>query len=203
LERVTGIEPALSAWEADVLPLNYTRTSRSGYLGVPLAAVSWQLAQLNIGRLQAPLDAPESTGFVAALEPVNALADAAPGFVWRLQTEDGDATAIRAFPDDLVIVNMSVWASLEALADFVYQSDHRQIMARRREWFERLAEAYLVLWWVPEGHRPTVDEAKQRLARLRAEGPGPEAFTFRQPHPPPGVDASAGGADERWACPAG
>jgi Domain of unknown function (DUF3291) len=164
--------------------------------------VSWHLAQLNIGRMRAPTDDPLSAGFMAALEPINALADAAPGFVWRLQTEDGDATAIRPFPDDLLLVNMSVWASLEALADFVYRSDHREVMAQRRQWFHKMEAAYLVLWWVPAGHLPSIEEAKERLHRLRAEGPGPEAFTFHRPFPAPDAEEAAQ-VDDRWACPTG
>jgi Domain of unknown function (DUF3291) len=164
---------------------------------------SWHLAQLNIGRMRAPTDDPLIAGFTAALEPINALADAAPGFVWRLQTEDGDATAIRPFPeDDLLLVNMSVWASLEALADFVYRSDHREVMAQRRRWFHKMEAAYLVLWWVPAGRLPSIEEAKERLYRLRTEGSGPEAFTFRQPFPAPDAQAAAE-ADDRWACPTG
>ena len=147
----------------------------------------YHLAQLNLGRLVAPLTSPELQGFVEALDPINALADAAPGFVWRLQTEDGDATAVRAVDDDMIIVNMSVWESLEALADYVYRSDHQQIMRGRRQWFERMSEAFQVLWWVPEGHRPPVTEAIERLEVLRANGPSPEAFTFRTPFPPPGT----------------
>ena len=141
------------------------------------------LAQLNIARLRAPLDSPELADFVAALDPVNALADAAPGFVWRLQTDDGDATSIRAFDDDMLIVNMSVWESLDALRAYVYGSEHRAVMARRRQWFERMAEAYVVLWWVPAGHVPTVEEAKERLEALRREGPTADAFTFKTPWP--------------------
>jgi uncharacterized protein DUF3291 len=159
------------------------------------------IAQLNVARLVAPLDAPALVEFVNALEPVNALADAAPGFVWRLQTEDGDATAIRVFDDDMLIVNMSVWESIAALSDFVFRSGHRDVMVRRREWFERMAEAYLVLWWVPEGHLPTVEEGQVRLERLRAGGPGPEAFTFRRPFPPPGSDTATEVADDRSICP--
>src|ERR1017187_3029867 len=101
------------------------------------------LAQCNIARLRAPLDSPTLAGFVAALEPINQLADRAPGFVWRLQTEAGDATAIRAFDDDMMLVNMSLWESVEALASFVYSQPHRATMQNRREWFERTAEAYL------------------------------------------------------------
>lgn len=146
------------------------------------------VAQLNVARLLAPLDAPALVDFVDALEPINAMADAAPGFVWRLQTEDGDATAIRAFDDDMVIVNISVWRSIEALADFAYRSSHRDVMVRRRQWFEPMAEAYLVLWWVPEAHRPSVEEGRARLDRLRTRGPSPDAFTFREPFPSPSGD---------------
>jgi uncharacterized protein DUF3291 len=150
----------------------------------------YHVAQLNIGRLRAPLDSDQLAGFVEALDPVNALADGAEGFVWRLQTEDGDATAIRAFDDDMLLVNMSVWESVEALADFVYRSDHRAIMRRRREFFEPMAEAFTVLWWVPAGHVPSVEEAKDRLERLRRDGPTAEAFTFRYRFEAPNADAA-------------
>lgn len=143
------------------------------------------LVQVNIGRLRAPLDSPRSAGFVEALEPINALADGAPGFVWRLQTDEGDATSIRAFDDDMLIVNLSMWESVEALADFVYRSDHRAVMVQRRSWFERMDEAFVALWWVPQGHVPTVDEAKARIETLRRLGPTAEAFTFRSQFPPP------------------
>jgi hypothetical protein len=147
--------------------------------------VRYHLAQLNVARLRAPLDSPQLAGFVAALEPVNALADAAPGFVWRLQTDDGDATGVRAFDDRLLIVNLSVWTSLEMLADFAYQGPHRDVMVRRRQWFERMVEAYQALWWVPAGTVPTVADAESRLGLLRAQGPTAEAFTFRSSFPPP------------------
>lgn len=145
------------------------------------------LAQVNVGRLHAPEGSPIVADFFAALDPINALADAAPGFVWRLQTEDGNATDIRPYEDDLVIVNMSVWASLEELKAFVYRSDHRAVMARRREWFERMTDAYTALWWVPADVAPTVADAVERLETLRAKGPSPEAFTFRDVFPPPGA----------------
>jgi heme-degrading monooxygenase HmoA len=168
---------------------------------------TYHLAQLNIGRIREPLDSPQLAGFVNALEAINALADAAPGFVWRLQTEDGDATAIRPYDDDMLLVNMSVWESLEALAAFVYRSDHRAVMVQRRQWFERMDEAFLVLWWVPAGHLPTVAEAIDRLDLLRTDGPTPMAFTFRSPFPPPGTDVAdaeaAVEADDRWGCPTG
>jgi hypothetical protein len=145
----------------------------------------YELAQLNIARMVAPLDSPELADFVAALDSVNALADAAPGFVWRFQTEDGDATAVRPYGDDRIIVNMSVWADAAALHDYVYRSAHAEVLRRRREWFTRLAEAAVVLWWVPAGHRPSVTEAVARLEQLRREGPSAEAFTFRALFPAP------------------
>ena len=144
------------------------------------------LAQVNIALPREPLESQLLAEFVAALEPVNALADRSPGFVWRLQTEDGDATGIRAFGDDRLIVNMSVWQSLEALRAFVYSGDHLAVMRRRREWFERMAEAFLALWWLPVGHIPTVEEAEERLGHLQEHGPTPYAFTFRESYAPLG-----------------
>jgi heme-degrading monooxygenase HmoA len=140
-----------------------------------------QLASLNVGRLLAPLDSPQIAEFVAQLEPINRLADGSPGFVWRLMTAEGDATALRPFEDDLMLVNLAVWESLESLRAFVYSSAHIEVLRQRREWFERLAAAHMVLWWVEPGHIPTVDEAIDRLERLRHDGPTPAAFTFRTP----------------------
>jgi heme-degrading monooxygenase HmoA len=162
---------------------------------------SYHVAQCNIGRVRAPLDSPQLAGFVAALEPVNRMADEAPGFVWRLQTEAGDATAIRAFEDDMLLLNMSVWESIEALAEFTYRTPHRDVMRRRREWFERLADAYLVLWWVPAGTLPTVVEARARLEALRRDGPTRQAFTFHSPFPPPDASRAADPVAEDWFCP--
>lgn len=164
------------------------------------------LAQLNVGRILAPIDSPQLADFVAGLDPVNALAEATPGFVWRLQTEDGDATAIRPFDDEMVLVNMSVWESLDALADFVYRSDHVQVMRRRREWFEPTSDAFLVLWWIPGGSIPSIADAQVRLEHLKLHGPSPRAFTFRQHFPPPGEgptgETPASDVDDRWTCPA-
>ena len=143
------------------------------------------LAQVNIATLRFPLDGPELAGFVAELEPVNALADASPGFIWRLQTEDGDATAIRPFTDDRIMVNLSVWESFETLRAFVYSTRHLEIMRHRRAWFSRMADPYLALWWVPAGTVPTVAEARRRLELLAGNGPSPDAFTFRVPFPAP------------------
>jgi len=143
------------------------------------------LAQVNIMRLRAPLDSPELAAFVAALDPVNALAEQAPGFIWRLKADDGNSTSIRIFGDDGLIVNMSTWRSLEALTDYAYRSAHSEIMRRRREFAMPIAEPYLALWWVPQGHRPTIAEAEERLLRLRADGPTPFAFGVRSPFAPP------------------
>jgi Domain of unknown function (DUF3291) len=163
---------------------------------------SYELAQLNIGIVKGPMNSPVMAEFAANLDRINALADHSPGFVWRLQTEEGNATAIRPFPDENLLVNMSVWRDFQSLSEFVYRSAHAEILQRRREWFERMAEAYLVLWWVPAGHRPTMEEAIAKLERLRAEGPTPEAFTFRRAFPAP----DAGPAPQSWSvdgeCPA-
>jgi Domain of unknown function (DUF3291) len=153
--------------------------------------VTHQLAQLNIARLLAPLDDPQLRDFVDQLDAVNATADAAPGFVWRLQTEDGNATAVRIYDDGWLIVNMSVWTSVDDLIAYVYSSAHRAVLRRRREWFERLAEATTVLWWVPAGHRPSVAEAQDRLDLLRSHGPTPEAFSLREAFAPPGMSEAA------------
>ena len=142
------------------------------------------LAQFNVARLHAPLDDPSTKDFVDGLEAINALSDAAPGFVWRLQTDDGDATSIRLYDDDLVIVNMSVWESVESLRAFVYTTEHRLYLARRKEWFAPADEDYLVLWWVPAGTIPDPSEGVARLEQLRRNGPTAEAFTFREPFPP-------------------
>jgi len=145
----------------------------------------YHLAQLNVGIIKAPLESPVMADFVNNLDRINALAEASPGFVWRLQTEEGNATALRPTEDESFLVNMSVWEDADSLSRFVFKSAHVEIMRRRREWFERMVEAYLVLWWVPKGHVPTVDEALARLARVREHGPTPEAFTFRTAFPPP------------------
>jgi len=139
----------------------------------------WHLAQLNVARLRHPIDAPETSEFVANLDPINALAEASPGFVWRLQDDSGNATSIHPTPDPLFIVNLSVWESIATLEDFVRRSAHAAFLRRRREWFERSTDAYLVLWWIPAGHEPSVDEAMSRLEHLRAHGPTANAFTFR------------------------
>ena len=154
-----------------------------------LSGVTDQLAQVNIARLRAPLTDPLLADFVDLLAPVNAAADAAPGFVWRLGDEEGNATAIPAFAWDVagsagIITNMSVWTDLGSLTAFVYDEMHVQVLRRRREWFERMSEAYAACWWVPEGHRPSTDEAEERVRHLRAHGPTQTAFTLRVSFPP-------------------
>ena len=153
----------------------------------------WHLAQLNVARALAPLEDPLLADFMAALDDVNALAEGSPGFVWRLKAEDGNATSIRVNDDPRLIVNMSVWESVEALFDFAYRSDHTRIMTRRREWFEKPTGAYMVLWWVPSGHRPDLDEALLRLQRLDREGPTAQAFTFKARFPAPPLQGAAAG----------
>jgi hypothetical protein len=145
----------------------------------------FQLAQANIGRIRAPLDDPIMEGFRSQLDPINALADQTPGFVWRLQTEDGNAMAIRPYPDERMAINMSVWESLEALQEFVYRSAHVGPLRDRTQWFEPIEGPILVLWWIPAGHIPTVDEALERLTQLKERGPSADAFTFRAPFPSP------------------
>jgi hypothetical protein len=150
---------------------------------------SYHLAQLNIARLCASIDSPQLADFVAGLERINALADRAPGFLWRMQSEQGDAAARDRFGAD-VVANLSVWEGIEPLWDFVYRSAHAEVMRRRREWFQRMPEAYMVLWWMPSGHVPTVQEADARLRRLREHGPDAAAFTFKRPFPAPDVAAA-------------
>lgn len=150
----------------------------------------WHLAQVNIARLLAPLDAPQLAGFVARLDEINALADGSPGFVWRLQTTEGDATQLRVFPDDSILVTMSVWTSLEALQAFVYRSRHVELLRQRAQWFERLGAPAHALWWIPAGTLPTVSDARQRLDRVAAHGPTREAFAFHRPYAPEAPEAA-------------
>jgi hypothetical protein len=144
-----------------------------------------QIAQVNIALPREPLDSPALAEFVVNLEPVNALADAAPGFVWRLADESGDATSIRVFDDELLIINMSVWESIEALWSFVYDGGHLEVMRRRREWMRQIADSYMALWWIEAGHIPSTGEARERLDDLREHGPTERAFTFKQRYAAP------------------
>ena len=123
----------------------------------------YELAQLNVGVIKGPMDSPVMADFAANLERINALAEATPGFIWRLQTEEGDATALRLFENERMLVNMLVWQDVESLNRYVDNSAHVELMRRHREWFEHMNEAFLVLWWVASGHRPTVEEGIARL----------------------------------------
>jgi hypothetical protein len=145
----------------------------------------WHIAQYNIATLVAPLDDPRIADFVANLEPINTLGDRTPGFVWRMQSDDGTSTGVRVRPDPLVLINFTVWETIEALHDYTYRSAHANVYRRRKEWFHHTENPYLVLWWIPAGHIPTVEEAEERLAHLRDHGPTPHAFTFKRRFPPP------------------
>ncbi len=137
-----------------------------------------QLAQINIGRMRAPVEDELMIGFASRLDEINSLADISPGFVWRLQTDEGDATALRVFDDPLILINLTVWEDLQSLRNFVYRSQHRELLQGRADWFLPTDGPILALWWVPAGHRPDVDEAKARLETLARNGPSPDAFTF-------------------------
>ena len=151
-----------------------------------MSEARFHLALLNIGRVRAPIDSPQLKDFMDGLDSINALAERSPGFVWRYTSPGlNNATATRPFEDDDVLINFAVWQDREQLWEFVYRSQHLEYLVRRREWFQHMAEPFLVLWWIPAGHIPTLAEARQRLDQLRRDGPSPEAFTFRQPFAAP------------------
>jgi heme-degrading monooxygenase HmoA len=141
---------------------------------------TYYIAQVNIARMRGPLDEPIMEGFVARLAEINAAADRSPGFVWRLQTEEGDATYLRPYDDDRILFNLSVWESIEHLKAYVYKSAHREVLRQRNEWFEKMEESFLALWWIKAGHIPTIEEAKERLEHLRRCGESAQAFTFKR-----------------------
>jgi Domain of unknown function (DUF3291) len=148
-----------------------------------MAEAQFQLAQINIARMRAPLDDPIMAEFVENLARINALADASPGFVWRLQSEAGDATNLRPY-DDTILVNISVWENPESLHDYAFHSQHVEIMRKRKQWFDKFEGAYIALWWVPLGSIPTVEEAQARLEHLRVHGETAYAFSFKKLFPP-------------------
>ena len=160
----------------------------------------WHLAQINVGRMVAPRGDPEVQPFFDALDAVNALAEASPGFVWRLVGEEGaDATDIQATADPLLLLNMSVWRDAESLFDYVYRSGHTPVMARRRDWFERFDGAYMALWWIPAGTIPTVSDGLSRLWHIDRFGPTAHAFTFKLRFPMPGLaDAPVDMKPDPW-----
>ena len=140
----------------------------------------YHLAQVNIGRVRAPIEDRLMSGFVSRLDEINALADRSPGFIWRLQTPVGNATYFRPYPeDDHILINMSVWDSIASLRHYVYKTAHAELLRQREKWFQRFLGTYMALWWVPVGHRLGLDEATKRLAHLEKHGPTQFAFTFK------------------------
>ena len=146
---------------------------------------TYHLAQINIARMLAPIDDPIMAEFVSQLPPINALADESPGFVWRLQSEGGDATSIKVYDDDFIIVNLTVWESVDALREYVYKSAHHGVLRDRKRWFEKFDGPYYALWWVPAGQIPTTEEGKERLDHLRENGDTARAFSFKKIFPNP------------------
>ena len=148
----------------------------------------YHIAQINIARMLAPLDGPIMADFVAQLPPINVLAEESPGFVWRLQSEGGDATSIKVYDDDMIMINLTVWESVEALREYVYKSAHSRVMRDRRRWFEKFDGPYYAMWWVLAGHIPDTQEGKERLEHLRQHGDSPYAFSFKNIFSPPGIE---------------
>jgi len=160
------------------------------------------LAQINIGRMRAPLDSPVMSGFMSRLDEINALADRSEGFVWRLQGAEGNNTYLRPYEDERIIVNMSVWETVEQLRAFTHGTAHAELLRERRNWFEKFDRVFLALWWIPAGHIPSIGEAKERLASLEQHGPTAFAFTLRTSFPPDAAGLETGGigalkADQR------
>ena len=139
-----------------------------------------QLAQVNIARMLAPMDSPVMSDFVANLDPINRLAESSPGFVWRLKDDTNNATAIKVFDDEFLIINMSVWDSIDSLFNYVYKSDHVRVFKRKSEWFERMPEMHMALWYIEPGQYPTPQQAEERIAYLRTNGETPFAFSFKK-----------------------
>lgn len=148
--------------------------------------LDYHLAQVNVAQAKDEMSAEVMQGFVLRLDEINALADQAPGFVWRLQSAQGDATSIRVFDDPLLLVNLSVWTNVETLQNFVYKSLHVELIRDRDAWFSKMKSAHQALWWIPHGHIPGVSEAREKLEQIRRIGPGPESFTFAKTFKCPG-----------------
>ena len=146
----------------------------------------YHLAQINIANSRGARDNDIMKGFIDRLDEINGIADNSPGFIWRLQTEEGDATAIQAFDDPLLLVNVSVWEHIDSLKKFVYKSLHVELIQDREAWFTKIRDSHQALWWIPEGHIPSVEEAKEKLEYLQANGPSEVAFTFSKSFEPRG-----------------
>ena len=162
---------------------------------------NYQLAQINVAELKAPLDSPQLEDFVDNLDRINALAEGSPGFVWRLTGDGNDATGLRPMGEK-IIVNYSIWRDVDTLKSFVYSTAHVEILKRKREWFTRMAEAHMALWWVAAGHQPTLAEAATKLAVLREKGPSPAAFTFVSAFAAPDAPQANAPFSFRDTCPA-
>jgi hypothetical protein len=148
-------------------------------------SAKWHIAQYNVARLRYPTDDPRTADFMNALDAINDLGDRSPGFAWRFHDDSGNSTALRVRDDPMMIVNLTVWETIDQLFQFAYHSEHVEYFRRRREWFEAMDTPYLVLWWVTAGHRPSIAESDERLDHLIAHGPTPHAFTFKQRFGPP------------------
>ncbi len=146
--------------------------------------MKYHLAQINIAQALDSMESETMKGFVDRLDEINTIADNAPGFVWRLQSEEGDATAISAFDNPLLLINMSVWENIESLRAYVYKSFHVELIRDRDAWFDKMLQAHQALWWIPTGHIPTIEEGKLKLDHLQQHGPTETAFTFAKPHEP-------------------
>ena len=146
---------------------------------------TFHIAQVNVAQAKADMESELMRGFVSRLDEINALADRADGFIWRLQEDSGSATAIRVFDDPLLLINMSVWADLEALKHYVYKSLHVELIKDREGWFNKMGESHQALWWIPAGHIPSTEEARKKLEFIRKHGPSAQAFTFAKPYPTP------------------
>ncbi len=143
------------------------------------SAPIWHLAQCNIAVANGPTDSPVMAEFMDALEAINAVADSAPGFVWRLQDESGNLTNVRVFDEDDMLINISTWESIDSFRAYVYGEMHGPYVKRRREWFTKPTDLPVqVMWWVPAGTEITALEGRARLEHLAANGPTQNAFTF-------------------------
>jgi hypothetical protein len=146
------------------------------------------LAQLNLGLFRAPLDDAEMTEFTAALEPINAIAEATPGFIWRLKDDDGASSSFVDVPgrsNPLWAPNMSVWQDFESLKHFMYRSGHSSYLRRRADWFQKPNGPINVLWWLPAGEIPTLEDAVDRLDHLAEHGPSDRGWPLTKPFDPP------------------
>lgn len=152
--------------------------------------LDFHIAQINIARMLAPIDDPVMEDFVAQLPPVNALAEQSPGFVWRLQSDTGDATSIKVYEDEMIIMNLTVWESVEALREYTYKGAHHGVLRDRKRWFEKFDGPYYALWWIPADHLPTAEEGKQRLDHLREHGETAFAFSFKHIFPKPAKESN-------------